>query len=313
MEDSDNKPESAKSRLRKRLAPLVGGIGVFSSGASAEGGSHRSSSTASNGSNGVQLGDFETGLDGWTTNGGNELTRITKDQIPSGVVSGEHGLAVEINGDLFPMIENKKRIKDADFLKNPHLQMHVIAIAEETDSDLMFQFRLHHTPSNRGGAPGKGGKGGSSGSKDVNVEESDLKTVPQLTSRTVQWDMSGLPDDVLGTAKRLEIVWFLEDHEPQDGHRGRANGDFDYQGHVVFDDIRLAESNPISETGKAQRIQMDLHREHGMIVDQIREEMTKDLERGTFVFADGTEIPYEAKILDNGQVRYTIDGKTHER
>lgn len=286
-------------------------------GVTANDGSNRSGNSPSNFDNAVKLGDFETGMDGWTTNGGNKQRRITDDQIPAGVVNGRHGLVVEVTGDLFPMIENQRRVKNANFQDNPYLRMHVLTQAQETDSDLVFQFRLHHT-SNGGKKRGSGGskkrsKGHStSGSKDVNVEESALTTVPQFTPREIQWDMSDLSSDVLSTAKRLEIVWHLEDHEPQRGHRGRSNGDFDYRGIVAFDDIRLSESTQVGETKKYRDRKKDLHREHGMIVDRTIEEQSEGLEQGTYVFSDGTEIPYEFRLLDDGRYRQTLDGDVYE-
>lgn len=124
--------------------------------------------------------------------------------------------------------------------------------------------------------------------------------------------MSELPTNVLENAKRLEIVWYLEDHEPADGHRGKSKGNFDYRGLVVFDDIRLSESAPISEAQRSQQKKMDLHRAHGMIVDRVFEEQTETLERGTMVFVDGTEVPYAFEVLDDGRFEYTIDGETFE-
>lgn len=254
----------------------------------------------------VVLGDFETGLDGWTTNGGNTLNRLSEDDVPAGVVSGQHGLAVEIDGDLHPMIENEKRVMDADFANHPYLGLHVLAQAEATDSDLVFKFRLHHTATGDDGPS----RNSSNRSKDENVAESELKTVPQLRPNRLQWDASEFPEEVLETANRLEIVWYLDDHEPDRGHRGRSNENFDYQGVVVFDDIRLFESAPVNETRRRQQKKVNLHREHGMIVKRVFEERTEGLERGTLVFVDGTEVPYSFEVLGDGQFEYTLDGET---
>ncbi|EMA14662.1 hypothetical protein [Haloarcula amylolytica] len=124
--------------------------------------------------------------------------------------------------------------------------------------------------------------------------------------------MTDLPAETLQTAKRLEIVWYLEDHEPKGGHRGRTKGDFDYQGVVVFDDIRLSDAPPLDETQRQHRKKQDLNREHGMIVDRVFAERSATYERGTVVYADGTEIPYEFEVFDDGTYRYTIDGETFE-
>ena len=314
MEGSRDQPESEKRRSVLQFTALAGGLGVFPSGVSAEPGNRRPETDE------VVLGDFEDGLDGWRTNGGNELERVSEDEFPAAVVSGQHGLVVEVNGDMHPMIENKKRVKQSDLLNHPYLGMHVMALAEGTDSDLVFTFRLHHTANDSGN--GKGGNGSSrgtgsngnksSGSKDVQVEESEPKEVLQLRPRTVQWDMTDLSDEVLRTAKRLEIVWYLEDHEPDGGHRGNSKGDFDYQGLVAFDDIRLSETAPVSEAKKKQQKRMALHRKHGMIVTRNFEERREGFERGTLIYADGTEVPYEYESLDGTGYRYTIDGERFE-
>lgn len=250
------------------------------------------------------LGDFETGLDGWATNGGHELTRVTGDEVPAGVVSGEHALAVEVKGDAAPTIANEDRVSRADFANKPYLQLHVLAVATGTDSDLVFRFRLHH-------AAGCGGGGnGSPASEDANVEESKDVTVPQLYPRLIQWDMTELPEDVLATASWLEIRWTPVDGEPIDTPSGTASGTLDYRQLVVFDDVRLSTDEPISDADRLQQKRMDLHREHGMIVERVFEEQTETVERGTIEYADGYVAEYAFEELDGGRFRYTLDGET---
>lgn len=299
---ADDDRTTTKRRAILKLAALGGGLGMVSSDVVA-GQAGGSSAGPSSGDPSV-LGDFEAGLDGWKTNGGNRLSRVTSDEVPAGVRSGEHALAVEVNGDLFPMIENKKRVKAADFTDEPYLGMYVLAVAEETDSDLVFRFRLHYAPSGGKGSAGKG-RG-----KNVNVEESEPIVVPQLRSRKVQWDMTGLSEDVLANAKRLEIVWYLADHEPTGSHRGKAKGGFDYRGLVVFDDVRMAASEPVSESQKSLQKRMDLHRAHGMIVERVFEEQTETLERGQLTYADGFTTTYAFEVLSEDRFEYTIDGET---
>lgn len=308
MVSSENRPESPRRRSVLRLAALAGGFGAVPSVASASGEPSRSERRASDTGEAVELGDFESGLDGWTTTGGNDLFRVSSDDLPTGVVNGQFGVAVEIDGDAFPMIENKKRVKDADFLNYPFLHVHVLAHAEDTDSDLAFQFRLHHRATPANGSRTQGPRQG----KEVLVEESDRKEVPQLTPRRIQWDMSDLPREVLESANRLEIVWYLADHEPDGGHRGRSDGDVDFRGIVAFDDIRLSESAPVSQAHAYRDEKMNLHRKHGMIVDRVFEEQTEDFERGTLVFVDGTEVSFEFEALADGRFIQTIDGETFE-
>lgn len=49
-----------------------------------------------------------------------------------------------------------------------------------------------------------------------------------------------------------------------------------------------------------------------MIVDRTIEEQSEGLEQGTYVFSDGTEIPYEFRLLDDGRYRQTLDGDVYE-
>lgn len=252
------------------------------------------------------LGNFETGLDGWRTNGENELSRISREDVPRGVVSGEHALAVEVHGDEVPTIENEDRATQADFANNPYLQLHVLAVDTETDSTLAFRFRLYH-----GEICGDGsGGGGSSESGDANVEESGEIVVPQLYPRRIQWDMTGLSDEVLATANRLEIVWRPADGEPPDDQSRTDAGEVGIRGLVVFDDVRLSGSEPISDAERLQRKKMDLRREHGMIADRVIEEQTETVERGTIEYADGFTVRYTYEALDGGGYEYTIDGET---
>lgn len=305
----DMSNEETRTTNRRRvlqLATLAGGLGMVPSGTAASGTPNGSASRRS--TDGVVLGDFESDLDGWTTTGGIDLTRVNEAAFPAGVTNGDYGLVVEVNGDAYPMIENSRRVRNADFVNNPYLRMDVFTVVEETDSELVFTFRLHHTAG--GGRGGSGG--GSSQSKDVQVEESGEKTVTQLRPQTVQWDLTEVSDAALRTAKRLEIVWYLADHEPADGHRGKSNGEFEYRGMVVFDDIRLAASPQISESDLITRKKVELHRDHGMVVDRVIEQWSADSGRGTLVFADGYEAAYRFEQFDDGGSRYTLDGETFE-
>lgn len=309
MEEDNRLLESLKRRSLLQIATAAGGVGMLSPSVAAAPGQNNN---GSNSGSITQLGDFETGLNGWTTNGGNKLRQSSSNEFPAGIDSGERALVTEVNGDLFPMIENKKRVKKADFSNNPYLRMHVLAQANDTDSDLSFQFRLHHTPVNGGKKKGRKKKRGDTpGSKDVNVKESDIKTVPQLRSKVVQWDMTDLSTEILEAATRLEIVWYLEEHEPDRGHRGRAKGEFDYDGIVIFDDIRLSDTIPVTESQQSHEKKRDLHSEHGSIADRVLEEQREGYERGTYVYSDGTEVPYEFELLSEGY-RYVIDGESFE-
>lgn len=264
---------------------------------------------AANGSD-VRLGEFSDGFDGWTTTGGNELTRVSEDEMPVAVQVGTHALAVEIDGDLHPMIENTRRVREADFVEHPYLQAHVAGFAEETNSEMVFKFRLHHTAAPTDDQENGNGGSGGDGGKDVLVEESDEQTAAQLHPHLLRWNLTDFDEEILATANRLEIVWYLEDHPPERGHRGRARGDFDYQGFVVIDDVRLTDDVTSGEAEASRDKKLALHRKHGMIVERTYEERTDAVERGTLLFGDGTEIPFTFEILDDGRFRYTIDGES---
>lgn len=310
MGEGERYLERMDRRSLLQYTAAAGGLGMLPAETAAKGRSKRPGHNSSS-SHSAVLGDFEDGLDGWTTNGGNELEQITEDDVPVGVTSGAHALAVEINGDAYPMIENTRRVRRADFTKHPHLGVHVVAVAESTDADLQFQFRLHHSAES-GNPPNANGSnsGGSSRSKDVNVAESEWKSVSQLRPQELQWNMSGLPTDVRKTAKRLEIVWYLEGHKPDGGHRGRSEDGFEYNGFVFFDEIRLYESQPISDADQSLQVERNLHRDHGMIAEREFEMVREGLERGTLVFVDGTEVEYEFEVVDDDQFKHTIDGET---
>lgn len=275
------------------------------------------------------LGRFDDGLDGWKTTGGNELSRVSDEEMPVAVTAGEYALAVEVRGDRHPLIENVRRVKNADFDERPYLLTHVIGIAEETDSDLVFRYRLHHTASpeegdgssdtgeddstgdggSQGGS-GPGDGGGGSGGKDVLVEESEERRIPQLRPQHLRWNLGDVDEAKLESAKRLEIAWYLADHPPDRNQRGHARGDFEYHGTVAFDGIRLTADVAGAEALASRDKKLELHRRHGMLLERNVEERREGHVRGTLVFGDGAEIPYEFEVLAEGRFRYTIDGET---
>jgi hypothetical protein len=286
---------------------LAGGLGMLPVGVAAG----NSGRVKSNDGDTVVLGDFEDGLDGWRTNGGNELEQITDEDVPAGVTSGAHALAVTIHGDSYPMVENRRQVKRADFASYPYLGVSVIAVADGTESDIRFRFRLHHSAGG-GNAPDGNGSNDRDGSRDknVNVAESEWKSVSQLRPRDLQWDMSDLSTEVREAAKRLEIVWYMEGHKPESGPRGRATGDVDYEGFTVFDNVRLYESPAVTEAERSLQFERDLHRDHGMIVERDFEYERDGLERGKLVFVDGTEVSYTFEVLGDNKYEHTIDGET---
>lgn len=325
MTDRGGPNEPANRREFMQLASAAGFFGITTGYAGANPAATNSGSPNATGDETV-LGTFESGLDDWKTTGRNELTQISEDEMSAGVAAGTHALLVTIKGDAFPMIENKKRVRQADFVSNPHLSLQTIALTRNSDSDISLKFRLHHTPSqgsNGNGSSGIGESGssantggrsggrGSPRSKDVNVVESDVKTIPQKMRKRVSWDLSDVDETVLDSAKRLEIVWYPEDHEPASGFRGQNTNGFDYQGYVAFDDIILTDADPISDIERRHQLMDELRRKHGTIVERNVEQQSVDSTRGTMVLADGYTFEYSAEQQGDG-LRTTIDGQTFE-
>lgn len=293
-----------------------------------------SSAQATTGTDATGLGDFESGLDGWKTNGGNRLSRIHRSDAELGVRSGSYGMEVTVNGDAHPMIENKTRVADADLVSNPYLACHVLAtLVSDTDSDLTFQFRLHHdggdglgstkrgrgkgrgNSDERAGTPGKRRdkerQGRQSNEKPVLVEESPEMRVQTLQPAELAWDMSDISTEKREKAKRLEITWYPTDHPPQRGARGNANG-FEYTGGVVFDDIRVTDDPDVVSQATFRRHWRQLLFEHGRHVETRPQSRTETTEEGVLVFESGTELSYTFRLLEDGSSTLTIDGTTYE-
>lgn len=283
-----------------QLAAVTGGSGAIAAGASHV---EETEHPAATERDVVVLGDFESGLAGWTAPDGTDLERVTEADVPSGVVSGDHGLSVTVGGDAPGLIANERRTKVADFPNNPHLGLHVLAAPLWTDSAVEFRFRLHHA------APDatRSASGGSS-RHDGTVVESAPKTIPELRPNRLQWDLSGLPDDVLEAATRLEIVWDVAEEDVDRPTAPEKGPDFRWL--VTFDDVRLDESPPLSESRRLQQKRTNLNRQHGMVVERDIEEWREGYERGTLKYADGTEVQYSFEVVGEDQFRHTLDNET---
>lgn len=283
-----------------QLAAVTGGFGAIAACSSP---SEESDDPGAAERDVVVLGDFETDLDGWSAPDETALERVTEEDIPVGVVSGDHGLAVRVGGDARPAITNERRARVADFPNNPHLGLHVVATPLGTNSSVDFRFRLHHA------APeATRSTDGDASRDDETVVESAPKTVPQLRPNRLEWDLSEYPVEVLETATRLEIVWDVAEGDV-DRPSAPAEGP-DYRWLVTFDDVRLHESPPLNEVRRLQQKRMNLHRQHGMIVERDIEESREGYERGTLEYADGTEVQYSFEVVGEDQFRHTLDNET---
>lgn len=257
------------------------------------------------------LGGFEDDRNGWKTNGGNTLTRVTKDERPGGVTQGTHALKTAINGDPYPMIENRSRIKRADFVDKPYLVADVLANrVSDTNSNVAFKFRYYHLGTPANDETNDRGKNDSR-QKSVLVEESDVITVSPLLPSQLYWDMSHLEDDALANPKRLEIAWYPADYPPKSESKGRGNG-FDYRSDVVFDNIRIGDSVTESSVAAIRTKVQNAKIERGPLTETIVASRSDSHEVGEFAFANGSTIPYEFERVDEEKFTYVIDGDSFQ-
>lgn len=255
----------------------------------------------------TQLGSFESGLDGWRTNGGNDLSRISREERPF-AIEGGYGLQVTVQGDSYPMIENTKRVKDADFKTHPYLFATITpSQINDTESTITVAFRLHYS---KNGGSGSNGQEAGDAQKSVLVEESDEIIVQPFVKRTITWDMSGIDKAKRANAKRLEIVWYPTDHPPDHGPRGRGSG-FDYQGDVLFDDIHLGDSGTELSAKRMAEDFRDLQFEHGQYQETEVTSRDSDSELGQFIFSSGVTVKYSFEIVADEQYELTIGETTY--
>lgn len=276
------------------------------------------------------LGGFESGRDGWKTNGGNELHLVDDNSFPPGVTQGTQALGVRVSGDPFPHVW-KKDVRNVDFQSHPYLVGDVLATTFENDASVVFKIRYYYgrasgeddrKSSEKGGKRGSGKKGGEKDSKkrDNNgaepvgkpsVVESPEIRVEQLTPSTLYWDMSDLSDDALADPTRLEIAWYPADHPPETGANGRGSASsYDYRGGVVFDNIRVT-SNPTEGATDAMTETFDrLQSAHGPFKEAITEQVEANEEHGYALFSDGTRVPYMFEALGDGKFVYTLDDES---
>lgn len=254
------------------------------------------------------LGDFRQSRDGWRSLGPDREKRIKSEQS-SVITTGEHGLQVPFTETRFGRIENKGRIREADFLANRYLFGRVVSSVTRTNSPLVFFARLHYTPSQSGNGqdrgngrgngqgqnPGRGngqGRGNGTGGRGKPVVESRPIVVPQNTTHSLYWDLSAIPDQIRRTVRRLEIVWFLADHPPAESGPNRGHGNSDYRGTVLFDHIRLTDKNDEVTRQALEDKRQDLQHFHGPVVDSEVANQTDDMEIGNLVYSDGETIMY---------------------
>lgn len=260
------------------------------------------------------LGGFESGHEGWKTNGGNQFHLVDENSFAPGVTQESQALGVHISGDPFPHIW-KKDVRKVNFQTHPYLVGSVFATTFDNDDDVVFKIRYHY-----GQAGGKkddeegGDQQDESESESVgkpNVIESPEIRVEQLTPSTLYWDMSDFSDDALADPTRLEIAWYPADHPPETGANGRGSASsYDYRGGVVFDNIRVT-SNPTEGAADAMTETFDrLQSAHGPFKEAITEQVEANEEHGYALFSDGTRVPYTFEALGDDKFVYTLDDES---
>lgn len=260
------------------------------------------------------LGDFEDGLDGWRTDGGNRLQTVEPEQPPHGVTNGSQALRVNVRGDGFPNIR-KHDLKGVDLVENPYLLADVTPGRDSTvESSFTFQFRLHHSNGGGGGNGGRSARGNQNGNGNGKsapvVASSEIVAGRGFTER-LTWDLTSVDEEIRRNANRLQIQWYPTRYPPEKGPRGKQK-QVEYQGSVDFDWIRVTSSPTEVAKQQQERQWRTLETEHGPYRDTTVEERTEDAERGQFVFDDGTTIPYEALVLDENKFELTIGSETHK-
>lgn len=247
--------------------------------------------TATDSTDAISLGTFESTLDNWQTNSDIALSRVSRHNRPVCVTEGEYALNATVNGDPAPTIS--RSVADLNFSRYPYFVADAApSRIEGTDASISFQFRLYRLADIL-----------DDGSALKLVAESDPVTVPQATPGRLFWDASNVEPDLLDVVARLEIGWY-----PADRDRDSTDGTFAYRGEIVFDSIRATDSvDPVGSARLATTMR-ELQFDHGAYV---RTEVTEEFsagEVGTFVFADGATEPYRFEILATDQFRLTVAG-----
>lgn len=243
------------------------------------------------------LGGFESGLDGWSTNGGNELERIESDLLDASITQGERALGVGVRGDPHPMV-SKQGLNGTDFAGHPFLAADVTAAVYDVDGPVAFEFRYVRSDGRGSGSSGRDSSAGGNRGNPL-VVESGPRLVDQFRPGTVYWDMSELDPEQLSNPTRLEVAWYPEAHPPDVGPHGRGPaGSFDFEGFAVFDNIRLA-AEPTEMATLA--LESSLFRQitrRGALERTVTESVDGQTETGHLLFSDGTKVTYRFETVD---------------
>lgn len=254
----------------------------------------------------IVLGDFEAGVDGWKTDGGNKFDRVTRSDVGPAVSSGDYALAVDGSSDPAPLIE--RNVADADFVDHPYLLAHVyVPLLEGVDSSVTFELRFRH---DRSGGANRSNGGGDGKGRGEPVETLDRIEVPQQFDSLLFWDFSTLSEEKRANPNRLELFWYRTDAPPKNGPHGRGPGD-GFGETVYFDDIHLTDSRRALEGSALTHHLAMLQGRHG-IPQYVDESFEDGVEHGRMEFTDGSKIPVRTELLDDGRILYTVGDETFE-
>jgi hypothetical protein len=87
----------------------------------------------------VRLGDFESGFEGWTTNGQATLERVSNEIAPAVVTRGEHALRVGAADEPVPVI--RRSLQDVDLIDHPYIYAD-IHVGNVPDTERSVEFGL---------------------------------------------------------------------------------------------------------------------------------------------------------------------------
>lgn len=270
-------------------------------------------SVASASGDATVLGDFEESFDGWKTNGGNSLDRVTAERWDRPVTSGSHALEVRSNGDPYPLVFNTDRASEADFWSNQYMLADVtVGGLEDGVGALAFTMRYHHSAGKGGGKGGDSPGGNPPGQgRSPNVEVFDPIPVPEGVQATLHWDLSELSEGVRRAPKRVGIAWHAQGTEPNKGPSGRGPGEA-LTGSVFLDNVRLSADLTEFNRSAIEQHMLSLQDDYGSYTYTIADFDSEALvENGVLEFYDGTEIPTEFTIHGDQQFEYTIDDTSY--
>ena len=259
------------------------------------------------------LGDFEESLEGWKTNGGNDLTRVSDETWARPVTSGSHALEVRSDGDPYPHVYNTERTSEGDFTSNRFLLADVtVGGFEDSASALDFTLWYQHAAGNGGGKKNGSPGGGPSGrGQSPNVEEFEPITVDQGVKTTLHWDLSGLSDDERRNPKRVGIGWHTHGTKPKKGPSGRGPGE-SLTGSVYLDNIRLSDSLTEYNRSAIEQHVLSLQDEHGSFTVSLSSfDQAALVEESVLHFYDGTEVSTKFTAVGDGKFEYVIDGTAY--